>query len=197
MQVEKLTSGVLDSIDYAILYVVYSLNTETSRKVINKVIARAVLIHGDRLEPLKDFLDALRINHFGWVIEGVDGRLRRLESMGLVGLRLDGKRLFVSPVPSVNRDAVLKKVEERLPRELILRLKESLSRLSLDRVDDFVDELEELSGIAGIKYALIGVSAREYLDLISRLAEIKTPCPECPSSDEFLELRRKIKDLPG
>ena len=94
MQVEKPGSGALDSIDYAILYVVYSLNTEVPRRVINKVVARAVLIHGDRLEPLKDLLDALRINHFGWVIENIDVRLRRLEGMGLVRLRLDGKRLF-------------------------------------------------------------------------------------------------------
>ena len=197
MQVEKPGSGALDSIDYAILYVVYSLNTEVPRRVINKVVARAVLIHGDRLEPLKDFLDALRINHFGWVIEGVYGRLRRLEGMGLVRLRLDSKRLFVSPAPSVNRDDVLKRAERELPSEFVLRLKESLSKLSLDRVDDFVNELEKLSGIAGIKYALIGFSAREYLDLMNRLREIGTPCPECPSSDEFLELRRKIKDLPG
>ena len=104
---------------------------------------------------------------------------------------------FASPVQSINRETMLRITEGKLPSELALRLKESLGRLNLVRVNDFVDELEELSGIAGIKYALIGLSAREYLDLISRLAEIKTPCPECPSSDEFLELRRKIKDLPG
>ena len=119
MQVEKLTSGALDFIDYAILYVVYSLNTETSRKVINKVIARAVLIRGDMLEPLKDFLDALKINHFGWVIKNVYERLRRLEDIGLVRLRLDGKRLFASPTPSIDRETMLRIAEERLPRELL------------------------------------------------------------------------------
>ena len=51
--------------------------------------------------------------------------------MGLVGLKLDGKRPFTSPVPSINREVMLKIAEGKLPSESVLRLKKSLSNFNL------------------------------------------------------------------
>ena len=203
-------TDVLDPIDAIILYATYSAGKPLSQKAINKVVPYAILVKNGKLEPVKQrqLLKQIRINHFGWTVTSLIDRLRKLANQGLIQLVQDGRRIYVKPAKEVDRGKVLEAARQALARhvgEELGRVLESLGKaISIyeqGSANELARELEKATDIAGIKYALIGWDAEEYIEARTKLSQIseenRKKFRNLPTVDEFLEMRHRIKNLRG
>ena len=185
----------LDVIDYMILYTVYSLREDLTSRAISNILAYAVMIKSRRFDPLIEYARHFKISMVSWVmVDDLWARLYSLAKWGLIVLlRGISKFLVVRAPPRPRIDP-----RQYLPAEVEFRLNEAIE---VYRSKGLQGLIKDFSDITGLTVTLMhgpfhGKTLDKYIEVFRRLSSIKSPCPECPSTDEFLEMRRQIKDFP-
>ncbi len=203
---EKLRA--LDTLDLLILYLLYYIDEKLSRKLMHKLLAYALLVdpHERVFKPIDLGIGKmLRVKHFGWVFNNLTTRLGVLESLGLVDIeRIGVKRLYAKPKLRNMRSEVLEAVkrilEERgFPFDRFAKaLSIAIEIYRRSNVVELARDLEEITGIAGTKFALVNIDASTYFNLVKELQtrsrDVLQRYPQIPSIEEFEDLRRQIKE---
>ncbi len=205
MSLELLKS--LSDMDLLVLYVIYQIyrnvSKKASQKAINKVVAYCILVDRGLFSPLEgNLLSEIKISHFGWIVDKLRSRLKRLKDLRLIKIIEYGRDIYA--VPALKDIAEVEKLlSERVGVENFERIRrsivEALKILKSDGIRSLTNKLDEVTGTAGIKYAFVKyrLSAREFIDVLNELRRegerLRERFKGVPTLDELERIRHKLE----